>query len=162
VIILVPTFTILFGWIDPKVRIFTAYRKVLAGFILTAAAVGIMATAALIVQGDPNTKVSIYWPSAAYIVLTFGEVLLYGTMLEVAYAAAPKSMKGFVSACFLVTNAVGNLINMGWTYTYNKYVSPGPFFTATAALVLIAAIAYVFIGKQFERSQAAAAEAGLT
>ena len=162
VIILVPTFTILFGWLDPKVRVFTAYRKVLAGFILTAAAVAIMAGAALIVQKDPTAKVSIYWPAAAYIVLTFGEVLLYGTMLEVAYAAAPKSMKGFVSACFLVTNAVGNFVNMGWTYAYDKYVSPGPFFAATAGCVLLAAIAFAFIGKQFERSQAEAAAAGVT
>jgi POT family proton-dependent oligopeptide transporter len=162
VIILVPTFAILFGLIDPKVRIFTAYRKVLAGFILTAAAVGIMATAALIVQAEPSTKVSIYWPTAAYIVLTVGEVLLYATMLEIAYAAAPKSMKGFVSACFLVTNALGNLVNMGWTYAYGTYVAPGPFFAATAGLVVIAAVLYAFIGKQFERSQADAAAAGLT
>jgi POT family proton-dependent oligopeptide transporter len=162
VIILVPTFTALFGWLDPSVRVFTAYRKVLAGFILTAAAVAIMAAAGLMVQSDPDAKVSIYWPSAAYIVLTFGEVLLYGTMLEQAYAAAPKSMKGFISACFLVTNAVGNFVNMGWTYTYDKYVAPGTFFGATAAAVMLAAVAYAVIGKQFERSQAAAAKAGLT
>jgi POT family proton-dependent oligopeptide transporter len=162
VIILVPTFTILFGRLDPTVRVFTAYRKVLAGFIFTAAAVGIMAAAALIVQADPSAKVSVYWPAAAYIVLTFGEVLLYGTMLEQAYAAAPKSMKGFVSACFLVTNALGNLVNMGWTYAYGTYVAPGPFFAVTAGAVVAAAVAYAVIGKQFERSRAAAAEAGLT
>jgi len=51
-------------------------------------------------------KLSILWPSIAYIVLTFGEVLLYGTTLELAYAGAPKSMKGFVTACFLVTSAL--------------------------------------------------------
>jgi dipeptide/tripeptide permease len=161
VIILVPTFAILFGILDPTVRVFTAYRKVLVGFILTAAAVGIMAGAALIVQTDPGTKVSIYWPTAAYIVLTVGEVLLYATMLEIAYAAAPKSMKGFVSACFLVTNALGNFVNMGWTYTYDTYVAPAPFYAITAGAVVMAAVAYAFIGKQFERSQAAAAEAGL-
>jgi dipeptide/tripeptide permease len=162
VIILVPTFAILFGWLDPKVRVFTAFRKVLAGFLFTAAAVGIMATAAFMVQADPDTKVSVYWPAAAIIVLTFGEVLLYATMLEVAYAAAPKSMKGFVSACFLVTIALGNLVNMGWTMAYGTYFSPGTFFTITAGLVVAAAIAFIFVGKQFERSQAEAAAAGVT
>ena len=29
-------------------------------------------------------KVSVLWPAMAYIALTFGEVLLYGTMLELA------------------------------------------------------------------------------
>src|SRR5439155_19262544 len=122
---------LMFQWIDQKVRVFTANRKVLAGFILTAAAVAIMAGAALIVQKDPTAKVSIYWPAAAYIVLTFGEVLLYGTMLEVAYAAAPKSMKGFVLACFLVTNAVGNIVDMVWSYAYDHVVGSVPVFAAT-------------------------------
>ena len=46
-----------------------------------------------------KVKVSVLWPTVAYIILTLGEVLLYGTMLEIAYTAAPKSMKGFVTAC---------------------------------------------------------------
>jgi POT family proton-dependent oligopeptide transporter len=162
VIILVPTFTFVFARLDPQGQVFTAYRKVLAGFFFTAAAVGIMAVAGFIVRADPATKLSIYWPSAAYIVLTFGEVLLYGTMLDVAYSAAPKSMKGFISACFLVTNAVGNFMNMGWTYFYGEYIAPGPFFAATAGCVVLAAVAYAIIGKRFEQSQAAAAQAGLT
>jgi POT family proton-dependent oligopeptide transporter len=162
VIILIPTFSVMFGLLDPQVRVFTAYRKVLVGFGLTAAAVAIMAAAATIVHQSPAAKVSIYWPAAAYIVLTVGEVLLYATMLEVAYAAAPKSMKGFISACFLVTNALGNFINMGWTYAYDTYVPPATFFAATAGLVFVATVAYAIIGKKFERSQAAAAAAGVT
>src|SRR5262249_51010589 len=123
VIILVPTFNFMFGRFDPQVKIFTPMRKVLAGFVLTAAAISIMALAGFLVQGHAEqgtggsktvwvstVKVSFLWPALAYIVLTFGEVLLYGTMLELAYTAAPKSIKGFVTACFLVTNGLGNLI----------------------------------------------------
>jgi hypothetical protein len=51
---------------------------------------------------------------------------------------------------------------MGWTYAYGTYVAPGPFFAVTAGAVVLAAVAYAVIGKQFERSRAAAAEAGLT
>ena len=65
-----------------------------------------------------TAKVSVFWPAAAYIVLTFGEVLLYGTMLDLAYAAAPKSMKGFITACFLLTNTLGNFLNIPWTPMY--------------------------------------------
>jgi POT family proton-dependent oligopeptide transporter len=185
VIILVPTFNILFARLDPNVRIFTPMRKVLAGFLLTAAAIGIMSLAGFLVEGHTQqileggetvevttTKVSLFWPAAAYIVLTFGEVLLYGTMLEVAYAAAPKSMKGFITACFLLTNTLGNLLNVPWTTMYGGSLTdkaaergplmPGPFFGITALVVVAAAVAFVFVGKQFERTQAEAAAAGVT
>jgi len=131
VILLVPTFNIAFGWLDPQVKIFTAMRKILAGFLFTAAAIGIMSLAGFLAQGHAAqgdkmsdispVKLSILWPSIAYIVLTFGEVLLYGTTLELAYAGAPKSMKGFVTACFLVTSALGNFINMVWNPQYGGF-----------------------------------------
>lgn len=185
VVILIPVFNVMYSRLDPETKIFTPMRKVLAGFILTAAAVGIMAAAGFLTQGhvvqemrgdklvDVSTvKVSILWPAFAYIVLTFGEVLLYGTMLEIAYAAAPKSMKGFVTACFLVTNAVANLANMGWTKFYGGSLvgpvsergplPPGQFFGITAAVVAFAAVAFVFIGSKFQRSHEEAAAAGLT
>src|SRR5262249_22756398 len=119
-----------------------------------------------------TAKVSVFWPAAAVIVLTFGEVLLYGTMLEVAYAAAPKSMKGFITACFLLTNTLANLLNIPWTTMYGGSLKdavadrgpllPGPFFGITALVVVAAAMAFVFVGKQFERTQAEAAAAGVT
>jgi dipeptide/tripeptide permease len=185
VIILIPSFNFLFRRLDPSVKIFTPMRKILAGFVLTAAALGIMSFAGFLVQSEAHagTKVSVYWPAMAYIVLTFGEVLLYATMLELAYTAAPKSMKGFITACFLVTNTLGNFLNAGieiaghqlmpgWMTLYGGSLAdeaakrgplpPGQFFGSTALVVLAAAIMFVFVGKQFERSQAEAARAGVT
>jgi POT family proton-dependent oligopeptide transporter len=182
VIILVPTFNFVFARLDPQVKIFTAMRKVMAGFVLTAAAIGIMAIAGYLAQGHTHqvmqgeklaevstTKVSVIWPAMAYIVLTFGEVLLYGTMLELAYAAAPKSMKGFITACFLLTNTLGNFVNVGWTPMYGGSLTdavsdrgpllPGPFFAITAAMVVAAAIIFKFVGKRFEHAQKEQAQA---
>ena len=51
VIILVPTFNIVFGRLDPQVKIFTPMRKILAGFLFTAVAIGIMSAAGFIAQG---------------------------------------------------------------------------------------------------------------
>ena len=197
VVILIPVFNVMYSRLDPETKIFTPMRKVLAGFFLTSAAVGIMAVAGYLTQSHVaqetrdgklvevcTQKVSVLWPAMAYIVLTFGEVLLYGTMLEIAYAAAPKSMKGFVTACFLVTNAVANLLNMGWSKAYggsltnapaergwtlpawlgHAHISllPGQFFGITAGVVLFATIAFLFIGSRFQRSHEEAAAAGLT
>jgi POT family proton-dependent oligopeptide transporter len=187
VIILVPVFNTAFKYLDPNLRIFTAMRKIFVGFLLTAAAIGIMALAGYLVQGHTTTvqvgdqmkevcsqgdKVSILWPAMAYIVLTFGEVLLYGTMLDLSYAAAPKSMKGYVTACFLLTNTLANFLNIMWTPFYGGSLPdalakrgplmPGQFFGVTALVTIVAALLFIFIGKQFERGQAEAAASRVT
>jgi POT family proton-dependent oligopeptide transporter len=160
VIILVPVFASLFKRLDPKARIFTPTRKILAGFLLTGAATAIMALAGYLAIGS-GTQVSIGWVAVAYIVLTAGEVLLYATALELSYALAPKNMKSFITACFLVTNTLGNFINSGLVRLYGGSLrdpvenrgplSPGTFFTVAALIPLIAAIAFYFVGKQFDR-----------
>ena len=81
-----------------------------------------------------------------------------------AYTAAPKNMKGFVTACFLLTDALANFINIGYGRVYGTSLvasengphtlTPGPFFTLTAFLVLAAGIAFYFVGRRFDRGQA--------
>ena len=125
-----------------------------------------MATAAHLTGGG-TVKVTSLWLVGAYILLTAGEVLVYGTMLDVSYAAAPKSMKGFITACFLLTNTVGNLINSQIAGQYGGSLkdpvdqrgplSPLAFFGLTAALLLVTAVAFHFVGKRFERGNTPAA-----
>lgn len=186
VLILVPFFNAVFKWLDPNVRVFTPMRKILAGFLLTAAAAGLMSLLGFMVQGhtepglvdkiDEKTeavtqvmgtvctaKISSLWIVLAYIVLTFGEVLLYGTALELAYTAAPESMKGMVTACFLLTNTLGNLINTQWSPMYGGSLIdpadkrgpflPGEFFGITASMVIVAAVAFFFVGRRFDRGE---------
>jgi dipeptide/tripeptide permease len=187
VIILVPVFNVAFKYLDPNLKIFTSMRKIFAGFLLTAAAIGIMALAGFLVEGHTTMlqvgdqlkevcaqgdKVSVLWPAMAYIVLTFGEVLLYGTMLDLSYAAAPKSMKGYVTACFLLTNTLANFLNILWTPYYGGSLPdavakrgpllPGPFFGLTALVTIVAALLFILIGKQFERGQAEAKAGDVT
>ena|GEM_PF-1243223 len=179
VIILVPTFNAVFKYLDPDVKMFTPMRKILVGFMLTAAAIGIMAVAGYLVQGQTTTisvegklteicpesaKVSWAWTAMAYVILTFGEVLLYGTMLDLSYAAAPKSMKGYVTACFLLTNTLANFLNILWTPFYGGSLPdpvekrgplpPGLFFAITAGVTVAAGLLFIVVGKQFQRSQA--------
>jgi dipeptide/tripeptide permease len=165
VLIFIPLFDWAFGKIDPEIRIFTRTRKILIGFLISAGAIGLMACAGYLAQST-GEKVSVIWMALAYIILTAGEVLLYGTGLELAYSAAPKSMKSFVTACFLVTNALGNLINMRYGRCYGISLSatdnkpntltPGAFFTLTALIVLTAGILFFFVGRRFDRFRAQA------
>ena len=130
VIILVPVFNVDLQVPRPGREGLHADAEDPGRLLLTAAAVGIMAAAGYLVRDTRRSasatsegscrkrQVVDPWPAMAYIVLTFGEVLLYGTMLDLSYAAAPKSMKGYVTACFLLTNTLANFLNILWTPFY--------------------------------------------
>lgn len=166
VLIFIPVFALLFKVTDPQMKIFTPVRRVLIGFFITALSSGVMMYAAHRTHGG-TVLVSAWWMVIAYIVLTAGEVLLYGTMLDLSYAAAPKSMKGFITACFLLTNTMGNFINSYLTRLYGGSLKDaveerGPlgtveFFGLSMAIVVAAGIAFYFVGKRFERGQESAA-----
>ncbi len=160
VLIFIPVFSILFRVVDPQMKTYTPVRRVLIGFFVTSLASGVMMYAAYRTQGG-TVLVSAWWMVIAYIILTAGEVLLYGTMLDLSYAAAPKSMKGFITACFLLTNTMGNFINSYLTRLYGGSLKDavddrGPlgavqFFGMSMAIVVAAGIAFYFVGKRFER-----------
>lgn len=153
-------FIVFFQWfwktVDPTGKRVPQTTKVLLGFLFTGAAPGLLALAA---QGTADgAKVSMLWMVVAYIVLTLGEVLLYGTMLDLSYAYAPARMKGFVTACFLVTNALGNLINSQYAKLYNTRLSPETFFTIDAGICVAAAMLFFFVARKFNRGGTPAAQ----
>jgi POT family proton-dependent oligopeptide transporter len=163
VLIFVPLFSWLFGVLDPHNRIFRPIRRILMGFGITVVAISLMALAGYYAQASGH-KASILILACSYILLTAGEVLVYGTGLELSYAAAPKSMKSFITACFLLTNALANFVNIIFGRRYGGSFSvadngpytlmPGPFFALTAAIVLAAGIAFYFVGRRFDRNSA--------
>jgi POT family proton-dependent oligopeptide transporter len=143
--------------VDPTGRRFPSTTKMLIGFLFTASAPAVMATAASLAEG--GTKVSMFWIVLAYFLLTVGEVLVYGTGLDLSYAYAPANMKGFITACFLLTNSLANLINSRFAPLYGERLSPAHFFVVDTVIVLVAAVAFYFVGKQFNTSQDRAAAA---
>jgi POT family proton-dependent oligopeptide transporter len=163
--LLVLTFAPLFGWlfraVDPHARVFKATTKILIGFLFTAGASAVMALAAT--AAADGAKVTAWWIVGAYVVLTVGEVLLYGTGLELAFTAAPANMKSFITACFLMTNFVANLINSRILPFYQSsksspdtfHLAPATFFGLTAGMVLVTAVAFVFVGRRFNRATGA-------
>lgn len=155
IIVLVPLFGVMWRSIDPGGTRFPATTKILLGFLWTAAAAGVMSVASF--QAAGGEKVSAWWMVLGYFVLTVGEILLYGTGLELAYTAAPGNMKGFVTACFLLTNTCGNLINAQVSPLYKDKIPEGTFFALTAAMVVGASVAFYFVGQRFNRGQEQAA-----
>ena len=156
VLILIVFFQWFWKAVDPTGERFPQTTKILFGFLFTAAAPATLALAAAGTGG--GAKVSMLWIIAAYVVLTVGEVLVYGTMLDLSYAYAPARMKGFITACFLVTNTLGNTINREYGQLYNTSLSPETFFTLDAVIATVAAVAFFFVGRRFNRANAAAAQ----
>jgi POT family proton-dependent oligopeptide transporter len=105
-----------------------------------------------------QNKVTVWWKVLAFLVITVAEVLISVTGLELGYTAAPKSMSGFVTACWLLTVGMANLaINAPVTRLY-KTMPPATYFTLLAVTLLVVTVAFFFVAKQFNRVTAAAAE----
>ncbi len=149
VLILIVFFQWFWKWVDPTGKRFPQTTKILIGFLFTASAPATLALAAH--AGADGSRVSMLWIIGAYILLTIGEVLLYGTMLDLSYAYAPARMKSFITACFLLTNTLGNFINTQFGKLYNTDLTPEMFFTLDTGIALAAAVAFFFVARQFNK-----------
>jgi len=98
-----------------------------------------------------ENKVSVWWQVFAYLVITIAEVLISVTGLELAYTAAPKSMTGFVTACWLLTVGMANLlINAPVTRRYTT-MQPMAYFAMLAFVLLLVMVAFIFVARRFNR-----------
>jgi POT family proton-dependent oligopeptide transporter len=96
-------------------------------------------------------QVSVWWQVFAYLVITIAEVLISVTGLELAYTAAPKSMTGFVTACWLVTVGMANLfINASVTRVY-AVMQPMAYFGMLAGVLLVVTCLFALVARQFNR-----------
>jgi POT family proton-dependent oligopeptide transporter len=156
--------------------------KMLAGFVLTALTMTTMAACGFVTgppqlrprldragavvmdekTGQPQQeeflpdeqRVSLWWQAIAYLLLTIAEILISVTGLELAFVAAPKSMKSFVTGLWLLSVGMGNLVvNVPLSKVY-PLMAPGPYFAMLAALLVVVAIAFVFVAQKFNRTMA--------
>ena len=149
----------------------------LLGFMMGVLSSGLMWLAASMVSTPANSpqgtivpdaqKISVAWPALAYITLTLAEVLVYGTGLELSYTAAPKNMKGFVTACFLATIMAADLINARVSQLYGGSLadpladrgrlSTAGFFALMTFIALGAMVGFYFVARRLKRQSAAEA-----
>jgi dipeptide/tripeptide permease len=177
VLIFAPFCVWFFRRVDPNDRIFTATNRMLLGFGMGAISALLMWAAGALAHGSPSApegfvvpdaqKISVLWPAAAYITLTLAEVLIYGTGLELSYTAAPQSMKGFITGCFLATIMMADLINDRMSQLYGGSLtdkvtdrgrlSPSWFFGLMLLIAIAATVGFYFVGRRLQRQSAAEA-----
>ena len=180
IICFVPLLNVLFTWMTKAGYRVRPTDKITAGFLLTAGACAAHALAGWLATNPDGsiTRVSVLWQILAYVSLTLGEVLISVTGLELAYTAAPKSMKSFITAVWFVPIFFANLLSSQLAKTYPNTVKQGDvvkapvfelykveffpipqfataqaYFLSLAVLLLVVATAFVFVDRRFNRAQ---------
>ncbi len=107
VMLLIPLFSyVIYPAIDQRWPL-TELRKIGVGMFVTVVAFAIPTWVQM--QIDQGLTPSIAWQLLAYIILTAAEVMVSITCLEFSYTQAPRRMKSFVMAFFMLSIAAGNL-----------------------------------------------------
>jgi POT family proton-dependent oligopeptide transporter len=120
-------------------------RKVSAG--LFAAAAAFVAAAVLQHVIDAGRTPHALWQLPQYLLLAVGEVLVSVTGLELAYAEAPRSMRGTVMSIGFLTVFAGNLLTVAVGRLFRL---DGPrWYWAFAALGLAVAVAFRAITRRW-------------
>jgi POT family proton-dependent oligopeptide transporter len=125
-----------------------ATDKMLVGFLLTAASMAAMMVAGFLAASG---KVSLWWQVAAFFLITIAELCISPVGLELAFTAAPRAMKGFLTGCFLLTVFFGNILNSFLTRLYGP-LGPAYYFGLLTAILVVVTLAFVIVARQFNRS----------
>jgi POT family proton-dependent oligopeptide transporter len=151
IVALTPIIAYLWTVLDRRGIRVRATDKMVGGFLLTAVCMGVMAYAGLQAGTGEGEKVSLVWQMLAYLALTVAEILISVTGLELAFVAAPKNMKSFVTGMWLVTVGLANLfLNVPVTRLYSV-MNPGLYFGLLAISLVVVAVAFIFVAKRFNR-----------
>jgi POT family proton-dependent oligopeptide transporter len=177
IMIFLPLITLLWRYVNVR-----ATDKILIGFILTGLTMAIHAVAAQLAITS-GAKQSLWWQVIAFLVLTWAEILISVTGLELAFTAAPKSMKSFITACWLLTVGLANLVinvpftrlypgaeegsNIAWlawllnplddllALTLGRIISNSAhYFAVLTVLMVVVSATFVFVARRFNRGLA--------
>ena len=108
---------------------------------------------------DPAERVTVWWQVLAYLIITVAEILISVTGLELAFVAAPPTMKSFVTGCWLGVVFLANLlINAPITRLYPG-MAPGVYFAMLGVSVTLVAVIFQPIATKFNRMMAVQAAA---
>ena len=131
-------------------------KKMLIGFFIVLGCTGMMSVAGFMAGAG---KVTVWLLLIATLIITLAELCISVVGLEFAYKRAAPGTKSVVTAAFLVTVFVGDLV-LGLPYDglYDKALKPGMYF-GIQTLIMVAVIAIFWrVARRFERQDAAAAE----
>jgi len=136
-----------------KVITLTPLRKIAMGFFVTVAAFVISAQIeGQISQGlHPN----IVWQLVAFVVITAAEILVSITCLEFSYTQAPKGLKSFVMALFLLSVSLGNAFTSLVNFVIQNddgtsMLEGAAYYWFFASIMFVVAVCFIFVAKCYQ------------
>lgn len=150
VMLLIPIFS--YGVYPAIDRVFTLtpLRKIAIGLFVAAAAFAIPT----VIQSsiDQGGSPSIAWQLLAYVVLTAAEVMVSITCLEFSYTQAPKTMKSFVMAFFMLSISLGNLFTSAVNFFIQEpdgssKLEGAEYFLFFTLLMLVTAVLFMLLAR---------------
>lgn len=97
----------------------------------------------------PDQKVSLWWIVLAFVLLTLAEVLISVTGLELAFVVSPANMKGFVTALWLLTVGLANLVINAPVGRLYATMPPGPYFALLSGMTVAIIVVFFFVARYF-------------
>jgi POT family proton-dependent oligopeptide transporter len=152
VMLLIPVFSfVVYPAID-RVFPLSALRKISIGLFIAAAAFAIPTM--IQVSIDHGGTPSIAWQLLAYVVLTAAEVMVSITCLEFSYTQAPKTMKSFVMAFFMLSISLGNLFTSAVNFIIrntdgSSALQGADYFLFFTLLMLVTAALFVVLARYY-------------
>ncbi|MDQ6987326.1 MAG: hypothetical protein Q9M25_05945 [Mariprofundaceae bacterium] len=153
VMLLIPLFSYVIYPTIERVFPLTELRKITLGMFVTVVAFSIPTWIQM--QIDSGLTPHIGWQILAYVVLTSAEVMISITCLELSYTQAPKKMKSFVMAFFMLSISVGNLFTSAVNFLIENpdgtsKLDGADYYLFFTGLMLIAAIAFTFASRFYK------------
>ena len=153
IMLLVPLFSYVFYPALQRVMKLTAMRKISMGLFLTTVAFAIPAWIQM--QLDIGQTPHIGWQLLAYLILTSAEVMVSITCLEFSYTQAPKNMKSYIMAFFMMSVALGNLFTSAVNFFIrnedgSSKLAGADYYWFFTTLMLVTAILFLFVAKQYK------------
>lgn len=154
IMLLIPLFS---AYLYPALGRFiglTQLRKIAIGMFVTAAAFAL--TSWIQTRIDAGAAPSIAWQILAYVLLTSAEVMVSVTCLEFSYTQAPRRMKSFIMAFFMMSVAAGNLFTSGVNFIIqnddgsSKLGGAAYFWFFTVAMLITATLFLFVVGRYRE------------
>jgi POT family proton-dependent oligopeptide transporter len=152
VMLLIPVFSYrVYPAID-RVFPLTPLRKIAIGLFVAAAAFAIPTGLQLAI--DNGEEPFIGWQLLAYVVLTSAEVMVSITCLEFSYSQAPRSMKSFVMAFFMLSISLGNLFTSAVNFIIDtpggeSLLAGADYFLFFTLLMLVTAMLFVVVSRRY-------------
>lgn len=153
--ILIVALSPLFAWIwsrtdKSETNRLSSPKKMLLGFFAVTFCMGVMTVAGFMAA---TQKISILWEAGAYVLMTCAELCISVIGLQLAFEEAPVRMKSTITGIWLCTIFLGNVL-AGFFSRFYPMTTPGKYFSAMLAMIVLVTIAFYFVGRRFERGRA--------